>query len=89
MLHNPAMRGYYALRPAQVDRAAGPGRRITAAWMKAAMMWLGRLPGPAAPAYITKEEYEANTARMAAKQQTAASRARRRAGSACCQGTCA
>jgi len=73
MLHNPAYAGYYAFGRRQVDpRRKVPGRPDTGRVVKGSDEWLVLLPGRL-PAYITKEEYQANTARMAANQQTAAS----------------
>jgi DNA invertase Pin-like site-specific DNA recombinase len=86
MLHNPAYAGYYAFGRRQVDpRRKVPGRPDTGRVVKGSDEWLVLLPGRL-PAYITKEEYEANTARMAANQQTAASPGAPRAGSALLSG---
>src|ERR1017187_10268409 len=77
MLHNPAYAGYYAYGRRQVDpRRKVPGRPDT-----------GRvvLPGRR-PAYVTPEEYEANIARMAASQQTAATPGAPRDGAALLSG---
>jgi DNA invertase Pin-like site-specific DNA recombinase len=73
MLHNPAYAGYYAFGRRQVDpRRKVPGRPDTGRVVKGSDEWLVLLPGRL-PAYITEEEHQANTARMAANQQTAAS----------------
>jgi DNA invertase Pin-like site-specific DNA recombinase len=86
MLHNPAYAGYYAFGRRQVDpRRKVPGRPDTGRVVKGSDEWLVLLPGRL-PAYITKEQYEANTARMAANQQTAAFPGAPRAGSALLSG---
>jgi DNA invertase Pin-like site-specific DNA recombinase len=86
MLHNPAYAGYYAFGRRQVDpRRKVPGRPDTGRVVKSSDEWLVLLPGRL-PAYITAEEYEANAARMAANQQTAASPGAPRAGSALLSG---
>ena len=72
MLHNPVYAGYYAYGRRQVEpRRKVPGRPGTGRVVKSSGEWLVLLPGRL-PAYITEEEYEANTARMAASRQTAA-----------------
>jgi DNA invertase Pin-like site-specific DNA recombinase len=72
MLHNPAYAGYYAYGRRQVDpRRKVPGRPDTGRVVKSSGEWLVLLPGRL-PAYIAPEEYQANLARMAANQQTAA-----------------
>ena len=86
MLHNPAYAGYYAFGRRQVDpRRKVPGRPDTGRVVKASDEWLVLLPGRL-PAYITAEEHEANVARMASNQQTAASPGAPRAGSALLSG---
>ena len=86
MLHNPAYAGYYAFGRRQVDpRRKVPGRPDTGRVVKGSDEWLVLLPGRL-PAYITEEEYQANTARMAANQQTAASPGAPRAGTALLSG---
>src|ERR1700691_2645518 len=86
MLHNPAYAGYYAFGRRQGDpRRKVPGRPDTGRVVKSSDEWLVLLPGRL-PAYITAEEYEANAARMAANQQTAASPGAPRAGSALLSG---
>jgi hypothetical protein len=86
MLHNPAYAGYYAFGRRQVDpRRKVPGRPDTGRVVKGSDEWLVLLPGRV-PAYITEEEYQANTARMAANQQTAASPGAPRAGTALLSG---
>jgi DNA invertase Pin-like site-specific DNA recombinase len=86
MLHNPAYAGYYAFGRRQVDpRRKVPGRPDTGRVVKGSDEWLVLLPGRL-PAYITEEEHQANTARMAANQQTAASPGAPRAGTALLSG---
>src|ERR1022692_4314602 len=86
MLHNPAYAGYYAYGRRQVDpRRKVPGRPDTGRVVKDAGEWLVLLPGRL-PAYVTPEEYEANIARMAANQQTAATPGAPRDGSALLSG---
>ena len=86
MLHNPAYAGYYAFGRRQVDpRRKVPGRPDTGRVVKGSDEWLVLLPGRL-PAYIAEEEYQANTARMAANQQTAASPGAPRAGTALLSG---
>jgi DNA invertase Pin-like site-specific DNA recombinase len=86
MLHNPAYAGYYAFGRRQVDpRRKVPGRPDTGRVVKGSDEWLVLLPGRL-PAYITEAEYQANTARMAANQQTAASPGAPRAGTALLSG---
>jgi len=72
MLHNPVYAGFFAWGRRQVDqRRKAPGRPSTGRVVRDSADWLVLLPGRL-PAYITQEEYEANIARMAANQQTAA-----------------
>src|SRR5579859_5929323 len=72
MLHNPVYAGYFAWGRRQVDpRRKVPGRPSTGRVVKDSTEWLVLLPGRL-PAYITEEQYQANAARMAASQQTAA-----------------
>jgi DNA invertase Pin-like site-specific DNA recombinase len=86
MLHNPAYAGYYAFGRRQVDpRRKVPGRPDTGRVVKGSDEWLVLLPSRL-PAYITEEEHQANTARMAANQQTAASPGAPRAGTALLSG---
>jgi DNA invertase Pin-like site-specific DNA recombinase len=86
MLHNPAYAGYYAYGRRQVDpRRKVPGRPATGRVVKDAGEWLVLLPGRL-PAYVTPEEYEANIARMAASQQTAATPGAPRDGAALLSG---
>jgi DNA invertase Pin-like site-specific DNA recombinase len=86
MLHNPAYAGYYAYGRRQVDpRRKVPGRPDTGRVVKDAGEWLVLLPGRL-PAYITAGEYEANIARMAANQQTAATPGAPRDGAALLSG---
>ena len=86
MLHNPAYAGYYAYGRRQVDpRRKVPGRPDTGRVVKDAGEWLVLLPGRL-PAYVTPEEYEANIARMAASQQTAATPGAPRDGAALLSG---
>jgi DNA invertase Pin-like site-specific DNA recombinase len=86
MLHNPAYAGYYAYGRRQVEpRLKVPGRPSTGRMVKDSSEWLVLLPGRM-PAYITKEEYEANTARMAANRQTAAAPGAPRNGAALLSG---
>src|ERR1035441_4751405 len=86
MLHNPAYAGYYAYGRRQVDpRRKVPGRPDTGRVAKAAGGWLVLLPGRLPP-YVTPEEYEANIARMAASQQTAATPGAPRDGAALLSG---
>jgi DNA invertase Pin-like site-specific DNA recombinase len=86
MLHNPAYAGYYAYGRRQVDpRRKVPGRPDTGRVVKDAGEWLVLLPGRL-PAYITAGEYEANIARMAASQQTAATPGAPRDGAALLSG---
>ena len=86
MLHNPVYAGYFAWGRRQVDqRRKAPGRPSTGRVVKDSTEWLVLLPGRL-PAYITKEEYEANLARMAANQQTAATPGAPRDGAALLSG---
>ena len=86
LLHNPAYAGYYAYGRRQVDpRRKIAGRPKTGKVVKDSSEWLVLLPGRL-PADITEEEYQANTARMAANQQTAASPGAPRAGTALLSG---
>ncbi|HEX8005018.1 MAG TPA: recombinase family protein [Trebonia sp.] len=82
MLHNPVYAGCYAYGRRQVEpRRKVPGRPSTGRVVKDSGEWLVLLPGRL-PSYITQEEYEANTARMAANRQTAATPGAPRDGSA-------
>ena len=86
MLHNPVYAGYFAWGRRQVDqRRKAPGRPGTGRVVKDSTEWLVLLPGRL-PAYITEEEYEANAARMAANQQTAATPGAPRDGAALLSG---
>jgi DNA invertase Pin-like site-specific DNA recombinase len=86
MLHNPVYAGYFAWGRRQVDqRRKAPGRPGTGRVVKDSTEWLVLLPGRL-PAYITEEEYEANAARMAANQQTAAAPGAPRDGAALLSG---
>jgi DNA invertase Pin-like site-specific DNA recombinase len=86
MLHNPAYAGYYAYGRRQAGpRRKVPGRPDTGRVVKDAGEWLVLLPGRL-PAYVTPEEYEANIARMAASQQTAATPGAPRDGAALLSG---
>src|SRR5260370_5237815 len=86
MLHNPAYAGYYAYGRRQDEpRTKIPGRRSTGRVVKGSDEWLVLLPGRL-PAYITPEQYQANVARMAANQQTAATPGTPRDGSALLSG---
>ena len=86
MLHNPVYAGYFAWGRRQVDqRRKAPGRPGTGRVVKDSTEWLVLLPGRL-HAYITEEEYEANAARMAANQQTAAAPGAPRDGAALLSG---
>jgi hypothetical protein len=86
MLHNPVYAGSFAWGRRQVDqRRKAPGRPSTGRVVKDSTEWLVLLPGRL-PAYITEEEYEANIARMAANQQTAAAPGAPRGGAALLSG---
>ena len=86
MLHNPVYAGYFAWGRRQVDpRRKAPGRPSTGRVVKDSAEWLVLLPGRL-PAYIAEQEYEANIARMAANQQTAAAPGAPRDGAALLSG---
>jgi DNA invertase Pin-like site-specific DNA recombinase len=86
MLHNPVYAGYFAWGRRQVDqRRKAPGRPSTGRVVKDSTEWLVLLPGRL-PAYITEQDYEANIARMAANQQTAAAPGAPRDGAALLSG---
>jgi DNA invertase Pin-like site-specific DNA recombinase len=86
MLHNPVYAGYFAWGRRQVDqRRKAPGRPSTGRVVKDSAEWLVLLPGRL-PAYITEQEYQANIARMAANQQTAAAPGAPRDGAALLSG---
>jgi len=86
MLHNPVYAGYFAWGRRQVDqRRKAPGRPSTGRVVKDSTEWLVLLPGRL-PAYISEQEYEANTARMAANRQTAAAPGAPRDGAALLSG---
>jgi DNA invertase Pin-like site-specific DNA recombinase len=86
MLHNPVYAGYFAWGRRQVDpRRKAPGRPSTGRVVKDSTEWLVLLPGRL-PAYIAEQEYEANIARMAANQQTAAAPGAPRDGAALLSG---
>jgi DNA invertase Pin-like site-specific DNA recombinase len=86
MLHNPVYAGYFAWGRRQAgQRRKAPGRPSTGRVVKDSAEWLVLLPGRL-PAYITEEEYEANVARMAANQQTAAAPGAPRDGAALLSG---
>ena len=86
MLHNPVYAGYYAYGRRQVEPCRMvPGRPSTGRVVKDSSEWLVLLPDRM-PAYITPEEYEVNTTRMAANRQTAATPGAPRDGSALLSG---
>lgn len=86
MLHNPLYAGCFAWGRRQIDqRRKAPGRPGTGRVVKDSPEWLVLLPGRL-PAYITQEQYEANIARIAANQQTAATPGAPRDGAALLSG---
>jgi DNA invertase Pin-like site-specific DNA recombinase len=82
MLHNPAYAGYYAYgRRATDARRKRPGRPSTGRVVRAMDDWQVLLPDRL-PAYISRERYDANLARLEANRQVAASPGAPREGSA-------
>jgi DNA invertase Pin-like site-specific DNA recombinase len=82
MLHNPVYAGYYAYGRRGTDpRRKQPGRPGTGRVVRSVEEWHVMLPDRL-PAYISKERYEANLARLETNRQVAASPGAPRAGSA-------